>query len=81
MSTESHAGTVGTAALDGKELSTSLTVKDIEKSVAWYTGVLGLEVVQRHERDGQLRAVSMKAGDVRILIKEAVTVAKNVPAA
>ena len=46
----------------------SLTVKDIQQSLAWYTDVVGFTVNQKHERDGQLRAVSLEAGDVRILI-------------
>jgi uncharacterized glyoxalase superfamily protein PhnB len=49
-------------------LSVSLTVKDLARSMAWYRDVLGFTVDERHERDGKLRAVSLKAGDVRILI-------------
>lgn len=70
MSTESQTGTAGAATLDGKELSASLTVKDIEKSLAWYENVLGLTVAQKHEREGQLRAASLRAGDVRLLINQ-----------
>ena len=51
-----------------RSLAASLTVKDIEKSLAWYRDVLGFTVDQRYEREGTLRAVSLKAGDVRILI-------------
>jgi uncharacterized glyoxalase superfamily protein PhnB len=54
--------------LQGKALNASLTVKDIEKSLVWYTDVMGFSVDQRHEREGTLQAVSLKAGDVRILI-------------
>jgi uncharacterized glyoxalase superfamily protein PhnB len=54
--------------LQGRNLLASLTVKDIEKSLAWYTNVIGFTVDQKHERDGVLRAVSLKAGNVRILI-------------
>jgi uncharacterized glyoxalase superfamily protein PhnB len=56
--------------LDGKELSASLTAKDIEKSLAWNRDVLGFTVAQKHEREGQVRAVSLRAGDVRILINQ-----------
>lgn len=52
----------------GRTLSASLTVRDLEKSVAWYRDIVGFTVDQRHERDGKLRAVSLKAGAVRILI-------------
>lgn len=51
-----------------RELTASLTAKDIEKSLAWYRDILGFTVHQRHERDGTLRAVSLKAGGVRLLI-------------
>jgi len=49
-------------------LGVSLTVKDIEKSLAWYRDVIGFTIDQEHKRDGVLRAVSLKAGAVRILI-------------
>ena len=54
--------------LRGRTLSVALTVKDLEKSLAWYRDVVGFTVDRRHERDGKLLAVSLKAGDVRILI-------------
>jgi uncharacterized glyoxalase superfamily protein PhnB len=52
----------------GRSLSASLTVRDLQASLAWYRNVLGFTVDQKHERDGTLRAVSLKAGNVRILI-------------
>lgn len=54
--------------LRGRALSASLTVNDLEKSLAWYVGVVGFTLDQRHERDGTLRAVSLKAGTVRLLL-------------
>ena len=52
----------------GRSLSASLTVKDLPASLAWYRHVLGFTVDQKHERDGVIRAVSLKAGNIRILI-------------
>jgi uncharacterized glyoxalase superfamily protein PhnB len=52
----------------GIALSASLTVKDLEKSLVWYRNVVGFTVDQRHEREGKLRAVSLRAGAVRVLI-------------
>jgi uncharacterized glyoxalase superfamily protein PhnB len=52
----------------GRALSASLTVKDIHASLAWYRNVLGFTLDQKHERDGVLRAVTLKAGTVRILL-------------
>lgn len=54
--------------LRGRTLSASLTVKDIHESLAWYRDVAGFTVAQQYEREGKLRAVSLKAGAVHILI-------------
>jgi lactoylglutathione lyase len=51
-----------------RDLMAALTVRDLEKSVAWYRDVIGFIVEQRHERSGKLVAVSMKAGRVEILL-------------
>ena len=51
-------------------ISASLTVKDLQKSLAWYRDVVGFTVDQQYEREGKLRAVALKAGAVRILINQ-----------
>jgi lactoylglutathione lyase len=56
--------------LRASELTASLTVNDLEKSVAWYRDVLGFTIDRRHERDGKLMGVSLKAGLVRILLNQ-----------
>ena len=48
--------------------SISFTVKDLQKSLAWYQDVLGFTIDRKIEREGTLRAVAFKAGDVRITI-------------
>ena len=53
-----------------RSLSLSLTVKDLKASVAWYRDVVGFTVDQEYERDGKLRSVALKAGDVRILLNQ-----------
>jgi lactoylglutathione lyase len=73
MTTDPPGSPGGTAraqpeSLRGRSLSASLTVKDIEKSLAWYRDVMGFVVDEEHVRGGKLRAVSLKAGVVRILI-------------
>jgi len=55
-------------ALHLRSMEASLTVSDVRKSLAWYRDVLGFTVDREHEREGTLRAVSLRAGDVRILI-------------
>ena len=53
-----------------RSLDASLTVKDLEKSLAWYQDVVGFTVDRRHEREGKLMGVSLKAGTVRILLTQ-----------
>jgi len=53
-----------------KTLTVSLTVKDLQKSITWYTEALGFEIDRRIERDGTLRGVALKGGDVRISINQ-----------
>lgn len=54
--------------LQGTALAASMTVNDLHKSLAWYQNVLGFSVDQKFEREGTLRAASLRAGDVRIVI-------------
>lgn len=56
--------------LRARELSASLTVKDIRKSLEWYRDVVGFTVDQEYEREGTLRAVLLKAGTVRLLLNQ-----------
>ena len=50
------------------ELTASLTVNDLQKSIAWYCDVIGFTIARKIEREGALRAVSLTAGNVRILL-------------
>ena len=56
--------------LRARSVSNSLTVKDLAQSVAWYRDVIGFTVDQQYEREGKLRAVSLKAGAIRILLNQ-----------
>lgn len=53
-----------------RTLSASLTVKDLQKSLAWYQDAVGFIVDRKYEREGKLMAVALKAGDVRLLINQ-----------
>lgn len=53
-----------------RAVSISLTVKDVHASLAWYEGVMGFTVDTKREHEGQLRSVSLKAGEVRLLINQ-----------
>jgi catechol 2,3-dioxygenase-like lactoylglutathione lyase family enzyme len=54
----------------GRSLSASLTVGDLEKSVAWYRDVLGFTIDRKHEREGKFIGVSFIAGNVRLLLTQ-----------
>jgi lactoylglutathione lyase len=54
----------------GRTLSVSLTVKDLQKSLAWYRDVVGFTIDRKIEREGKLRAVALKAGDVQLSINQ-----------
>jgi uncharacterized glyoxalase superfamily protein PhnB len=56
------------APFQARALSASLTVKDLQASLAWYRDVVGFAVDQQYEREGMLMAVAVRAGDVRILL-------------
>lgn len=53
-----------------RELTASLTVNDLRRSLAWYRDVVGFHVDREIERDGKLRSVALKAGTVRILLNQ-----------
>jgi uncharacterized glyoxalase superfamily protein PhnB len=60
----------GAVSLRASALSVSLTVKDIQKSLAWYRDVAGFTVDRQVERDGKLRSVALRAGEARISINQ-----------
>jgi lactoylglutathione lyase len=62
--------TVTTEPLRAVALSPSITVRDVHASLAWYRDVLGFEVDREMVRDGKLRGVALRAGDVRLLINQ-----------
>jgi uncharacterized glyoxalase superfamily protein PhnB len=51
-------------------LSISLTVKDLDTSLAWYNDVLGFTIDRKIEREGKLRSVALRAGIARISINQ-----------
>jgi uncharacterized glyoxalase superfamily protein PhnB len=54
----------------GDSLDASLTVKNLEQSAKWYVDILGFNEDRRHEREGRLLAISLRAGAVRILLSQ-----------
>ena len=58
------------ASLQARELGASLTVRDLQASLAWYRDLLGFAVDRRIEVEGRLRSVAIRAGAVRILLNQ-----------
>jgi uncharacterized glyoxalase superfamily protein PhnB len=58
------------SAFVGRALSVSLTVSDLDRSLTWYRDVIGFSVRRTFEREGKLMAVSLIAGEVRILLSQ-----------
>jgi uncharacterized glyoxalase superfamily protein PhnB len=56
--------------LHGSNLSASFTVNDLAKSLSWYQDVIGFAVDRKHEREGKLMSVSLRAGEVRVLLNQ-----------
>jgi uncharacterized glyoxalase superfamily protein PhnB len=56
--------------LNAQSLQASLTVADIQHSLAWYREVLGFGVTREFEREGRMFVVSLIAGTVRILLTQ-----------
>ena len=53
-----------------RSLGVSLTVKDLDTSIAWYCVVVGFHLDRKIERDGQLRGAVIVAGDVRMILNK-----------
>lgn len=56
--------------LIAQSLEVSLTVADARRSAKWYQNALGFGIDREFERDGKLRAVSLRAGAVRVLLSQ-----------
>ena len=59
-----------TAHFEAINIAASFSVNDLPASLAWYRDVVGFSVDQEHARDGVLRAVSLRASGVRILLAQ-----------
>lgn len=52
--------------LESRPVSPSITATDIQRSIKFYVEGLGFTITDRHEADGKVRFVVMKAGDAEI---------------
>lgn len=53
-----------------RRIEPSLTVGDLQKSLAWYRDVLGFTVADLWERDGKVVGASLKAGHGRLALTQ-----------
>jgi catechol 2,3-dioxygenase-like lactoylglutathione lyase family enzyme len=53
-----------------RSIAASLTVNDLEKSIAWYRDVLGFTPGERWSEVGKLRGIQMKAGACDIMLNQ-----------
>ena len=51
-------------------VSPSFTVDNLEKSLAWYTDVLGFEMGEKWEHEGKLMGAEITAGDASFMIAQ-----------
>ena len=56
--------------LIAQSLEASLTTADVQRSRDWYRDTLGFTVDREFEREGRLFAISMRAGQVRLLLTQ-----------
>ena len=67
---DGHKPRVQPESFRARELTASLTVSDLARSLAWYRDVVGFHVDREHQREGRTIAVSLRAGAVRILLNQ-----------
>ncbi len=53
-----------------KAVMPSLTVDDVEASIAWYRDVVGFTVAEEMRHDDRLAGAVLKAGDAEILVAQ-----------
>jgi uncharacterized glyoxalase superfamily protein PhnB len=63
---ENGKGTAG--ALRIESIAPSLTVADIDASLAWYRDVLGFQVSELWEHDGKVMGADLTAGTVHLML-------------
>lgn len=56
--------------MQADSLEAALTVARLEHSAAWYCDALGFAIDRRHEREGRLIAISVRAGAVKLLLAQ-----------
>ncbi|MCC7054575.1 MAG: VOC family protein [Gemmatimonadaceae bacterium] len=55
---------------EASALAASLSCTDLEVSLDWYQRVIGFAIETRHEREGRLSGVSLRAAGVTLLLTQ-----------
>jgi uncharacterized glyoxalase superfamily protein PhnB len=58
------------ATFRARAATVSLTVKDLQKSIAWYRDVAAFMIDEEWQRDGKIVGVSFKAGEVELWLAQ-----------
>lgn len=53
-----------------RAVTASLTVKDLQRSIAWYRDLAAFMVDETWERDGKLAGAALKAGDIELWLAQ-----------
>ena len=59
-----------TAVINATNLGSSITCKDLQASIRFYRDAIGFAVAQTFEREGQVVAAVVAAGDCRIVLNQ-----------
>lgn len=57
---------MSTAPLKALSIAPTITASDLKKSMHFYIDGLGFEIINKHEADGVIRFVMLKAGEARL---------------
>lgn len=68
--TTSHVDRKQPETLRARALGVSLTVKDLARSLRWYTEIMGFTKARDFERDGKVTGAALVAGDVELSINQ-----------
>ena len=62
--------TTTTAGLNATTMGCSLTCKNVEASIRFYTEVLGFVIAQKFEQDGKVAGAIINAGNISIVLNQ-----------
>ena len=70
MTDNSNSNRAKPESLRARALGVSLTVRNLQRSLKWYTEILGFTKARDFERDGVVTGAALVAGDVELSINQ-----------